>query len=382
MFWTPVASATLIVTLATCLRITWGTRRIGMLRRQQPKGIERWPPVSVVVAARDEQRHIQVAVESLLQLDYEDYEVLVVDDRSTDRTRIILDELAARHANLSVMHIDQLPPGWLGKNHALYRGAEQAGGHYLLFTDADVVMDRESLQRAMAHVIRNQVDHLAVSPDPVMPNWMLQSFVTLFVNLFGLYTRPWKVADPRSSAFVGIGAFNLVRREAYRQAGTHRRIAMRPDDDVKLGKIIKLEGYRQQFLWGTDMIQVPWYGSVGELVRGLEKNAFSGVDYRISLVLAASFVLLAVVIWPFLAVWLLEGPPRYLYAATLLLLLDRTWTTARELRQSSLSALLLPAAAALLIYVQWRAMLLTWIRGGIRWRGTHYPLSELKANKV
>jgi len=382
MLWTLVATVTLIVTLITCLRIVLGNRRIGALQRQPSNGIEHWPPVSIVVAARNEQQHIESAVESLLQLEYDDYEVIVVDDRSTDRTGSILDKVAARSVTLSVMHIRQLPAGWLGKNHALRQGADQARGEFLLFTDADVRMDPQTLRHAMAYVLRHEVDHLAVSPDPVMPNLMLQSFVSLFVNLFGLYTRPWKVADPRSSAFVGIGAFNLVRVGAYLAAGTHQRIAMRPDDDVKLGKIIKREGYQQRFLWGTDMIRVPWYGSAGELIRGMEKNAFSGVDYRISLVLAATFVLLVVVIWPFVAVWILTGPPQYLYAATALLLLDRSWTTARDLRQSGWSALLLPVAAALLVYIQWRAMLLTYIRGGIRWRGTDYPLQELKSNRV
>lgn len=382
MWWTILAVVTVVMTWGTALRITWGNRKIGALRDQDPAGIERWPAVSVIVAARNEQLNLRPALLSLMDLDYDDYEVVVVNDRSTDGTGELLAELAREHSRLTVLTVHELPAGWLGKNHALWQGAERARGEYLLFTDADVVMERSTLRRAMAYVQREQVDHLAGSPGVIMSSLMLQAFVVLFVNLFALYTRAWKVADSRSSAFIGIGAFNLVRAEVYRAVGTHQVIAMRPDDDVKLGKIIKRGGYRQRILMAIELVRVPWYGSVRELISGMEKNAFSGVDYRVSLVLAATVALLLFDIWPFLAVWILTGPARYLYAAVVVVLLGRSLKTAHEMRMSLWSAWLFPVAVALMIYIQWRAMLLTYIHGGIRWRGTHYPLSELKANKV
>ncbi len=386
--WVTVLSAvTLTLVFGTFLRITIGNRRIGKLEDQDPgdqdvEALECWPSISVVVAARNEQANIQPAMESLLQFDYEDFEVIVVNDRSTDRTGAILAALAAEHTKLAVLNVDELPPKWLGKNHALWFGAQHARGAYLLFTDADVVMDRRTLRHAMAYAVREQVDHLAVSPDPVMPTVMLQAFVVLFVDLFAIFTRLWKVADPKSSAHVGIGAFNLVRAEVYQAVGTHETIAMRPDDDLKLGKIIKMQGYRQRILIGGNMVRVPWYGSVRELVSGMEKNAFSGVDYQISKVVAATVVLLLLAFWPFIAIWVTSGLAWLLYAGTVLVLLGRAAMVARELRQSPLCVPLVPLAVVLLIYIQWRAMLLTYINGGIRWRDTHYSLAELKANKV
>ncbi len=392
MWLTILAALTFTLVLGTFVRMAIGNRRVGKLRDQDPLGEsshtrvsecgERLLPVSIVVAARNEQANIQPAIESLLQIDYPDYEVIVVNDRSTDRTSEILATLAATHSNLTVLSVAELPSGWLGKNHALWYGAQRARSDYLLFTDADVVMDCRVLRCAMAFVARAQADHLAVGPDPVMPTLMLQAFVVLFVDLFALFTRPWNVANPKSSAYIGIGAFNLVRTEVYRAVGTHQAIAMRPDDDLKLGKIIKLQGYRQRVLVGTDMIRVPWYGSVRELIFGMEKNAFSGVDYRISTVVAATGVLLLLALWPWVAIGLTHGWAWYFYVGTVLTMLLRSSITAHELRQSRWCVLLVPVAVALLIYIQWRAMLLTYLHDGIRWRGTHYSLAELKANKV
>jgi hypothetical protein len=234
----------------------------------------------------------------------------------------------------------------------------------------------------MAYVQQYDVDHLAVSPRAEMPTALLQAFVVLFFDLFSIYFRPWKAADPRSRAYVGIGAFNLIRRQVYEAVGTHQAIAMRPDDDVKLGKIIKQGGFRQHLLAGTSMVRVPWYASLSELIVGMEKNAFSGVDYSMGTVVAGTAALLLVDVWPFVAVAVLTGPARWIYGATVLLLLTHAWRTARDLEFAGRCVLLFPVAVLLLIYIQWRAMLLTYVRRGIRWRDTHYPLDELRANKV
>ncbi len=381
-WWTILAAISFVLVLGTYVRVTWGNRRIGKLIEQDAEGVDQWPFVSVVVAARNEQSHIAAALQSLLHFDYDHYEIIVVDDRSTDQTGEILDAMALRNERLTVVHVDKLPAGWLGKNHALWFGTQHAQGAYLLFTDADVFMQQSTLKRSIAYMRRYGVDHLTASPDCEMPSLILQAFVVLFVNLFALYTRPWKVSDPKSAAFIGIGAFNLVGREVYDAVGTHQTIAMRPDDDIKLGKIIKQHGYRQQILAGAGMIRVPWYASVRELVSGMEKNAFSGVDYRITMVVLATAALLVLDVWPFLAIWILGGAARYLYLATVLVLLGHALQTARQMRQSLWSAVLFPVAVLLMIYIQWRAMLLTFYSGGIRWRDTHYSLAELKANKI
>ncbi|MDP2105831.1 MAG: glycosyltransferase family 2 protein, partial [Desulfobulbaceae bacterium] len=273
------------------------------------------PRVSLIVAARNEARHIREALQSHLALDYPDYELIVVNDRSEDETGLILDDMAFHQPRLSVIHLDSLPPGWLGKNHALYLGAKQADGDLFLFTDADIVMRPSVLTRAVCLMRDQGLDHLTVSPSITMPTHVLQIFGASFVIFFAMFVRPWKVRDPKSSCHVGIGAFNLIRSDVYRSVGGHEVIRLRPDDDVKLGKIVKQGGYCSDFAFGKDLMSVEWYASVGEVIRGLEKNAFAGCDYRISLVLFGVAFLLVFAVWPYLAVVVCEGTSKIIYGA-------------------------------------------------------------------
>jgi cellulose synthase/poly-beta-1,6-N-acetylglucosamine synthase-like glycosyltransferase len=359
-----------------------GIRMVPALRDEPVGDRDAWPRVSIVVPARNEERDIEQALLSLLQLDYPDYEVIAVDDRSADDTGRILDRIAARDERLRVTHVQQLPAGWLGKNHALQRGAESSTGAYLLFTDADVVMRPDALRRAVAWAEARGIDHLPLSPGVRMPSALLQSFVVLFTIYFSTYFRPWSASDPESSAHVGIGAFNLVRREAYFAAGGHTAIAMRPDDDVKLGKLLKCRGYRSQFANGIGLILVPWYASLGELIRGLEKNAFSGVDYRLSITILSSVVAVLFNLLPFLGVFVTVGWTRMLFAVAVTSMLIIGGGTALELRFRPWVVLLMPVCILLFIYIQWRATILTLYYRGIRWRDTFYPLDELKANRL
>lgn len=387
MVWWILAAVNLAFVLGIGSTLIWGDRRIGWLADVPlgpPTGGSnaKEPRVSVIVAARNEERNIEAAAESLLNLDYADYELLVVDDRSTDSTGAILDCLAQRDLRLKVVHLTELPPGWLGKNHALDVGAQRATGEFLLFTDADVVLDPTTLRRAMTHVQRTDADHLAVSPDPEMPSLLLESLVVVFVHVFFVYIRPWKVDDPKSPAFVGVGAFNLLKREVYEAVGTMRAIAMRPDDDVKLGKLIKRKGFRQRFLAGRGLVRVPWYASLREMMIGLEKNLFAGVDYSLAISVAGTSFFLFVYLWPFVALLFLRGPAWWMSLAATTMLLWQALRTARATGCSRWSVVLFPLAVVLFVFVQWRAITLTYVRGGIRWRDTHYPLAELRANKV
>jgi glycosyltransferase involved in cell wall biosynthesis len=305
-----------------------------------------------------------------------------VDDRSTDRTGEILDALAAADARLRVVHVRELPRGWLGKNHALHIGSAEAGGELILFTDADIVMAPDTLRRAASYVQRERLDHLTMAPRVEMPGFLLKAFGVLFSICFLLFSRPWKARDPRSASHIGIGAFNLVRAASYRAIGTHQAIAMRPDDDMKLGKLMKKRGMTQDFLVGVDHISVEWYRTIPEAVRGLRKNGFAGLDYRLSMVFFATLMHLVCFIFPFVALLLTTGSTRLLYALTVLLILAIFGGAAREQRTPWWGGIAVPIVSMLFIVVVWNATLYALIHRGIEWRGTHYPLDELKANRI
>ena len=359
-----------------------GNRSIGFLRDMMPSGKAPGPKVSVLIPARNEVDKIEEGLTSVLSQDYPNLEIIVLNDRSSDGTDAILSQMESRHPHLKVFRISELPAGWIGKNHALSYGAQQATGDLLLFTDADVVMNTSTVRKAVAYLLENRLDHLTLTPDLKIPGIGLQVLVGVFAILFAFFIKPWKVKDPRSSRFVGIGAFNLVRKEVYLAVGTHQAIAMRPDDDLKLGKLIKRQGYRQELLFGKGLLQVEWYASVRELSKGLMKNMFAGVDYRISAVVAGTLVVGVLGVWPFAAVFLTDGVTWIVNLAIVLLIWGMCWQSSKLTSLKPWFGLGFPLAALFFVYIQWKAMLTAFWTNGIDWRDTHYSLEELKANKV
>lgn len=376
-----LAAATLLIHLATAVAIWRGTRSIRFLA-DQPLVAGALPRVSIIIPARNEERNVEEALRSVLALDYENLEIDIVDDRSTDRTGEILDRMAAANPRLRVVHVRELPPGWLGKNHALELGGRKATGDYLLFTDADIVMEPTALRRAVETMESDGLDHLAVSPEIERTSLLFEMFIGVFSLFFSLFVKPWKVRDPKSPSHVGIGAFNLVRASAWRAVDGHQRIAMRPDDDLKLGKLLKTSGFRQEMMFGRGMLRVEWYASVRELIQGLMKNAFPAVDYRISVVLSSTVTQLTILIWPFLAVFLTSGITRWLNLASVAVLLALCWLNAPLAGVRRWHGVGFPLATLLFLYILWRSTLTILWNGGIDWRGTHYPLAELKANRI
>ncbi len=376
------ALLTLVIWLGVAIDVMVGGRSVVALRDIAPVLPPSPPTVSIIVAARNEERNIAEALTSLLRLNYPDYELIVVNDRSDDGTGAILAALAASDPRLKVITITTLPAGWLGKNHALWTGANQARGELLLFTDADIVMEPTVLSRAVTLLHRDRLDFLAVSPSMTMPTPFLQMFGSAFIVFFSIFARPWKARDPKSPRHIGIGAFNLLRAEAYRAVGGHSTIRLRPDDDLKLGKIVKGGGFSCDIAGAPDFLFVEWYSSVNEVIRGLEKNAFAGCDYRIGVALPGSLFLLVGIVWPYLAVIVTRGPAQLLYAGVVLLLTLLVADCAALHGGRRWHAVAFPLCSALFAWIILRTTILNLAQGGITWRGTFYSLKELKSNRV
>ena len=342
----------------------------------------RLPRVSIVIPARNEERKIREALLSVLSQDYANLEFIVLNDRSTDQTGGILAEMAAADARLQVVNITELPTGWLGKNYALYQGAQRAIGELLLFTDADVVMDPSMLAKAVSYLGANHLDHLAVMPKVSLPGLIPRLFCSAFGIFFAGYIRPWKAKDPASRSFVGIGAFNLVAREAYNAAGTHRAIAMRPDDDIKLGKLLKKADCRQEMVFGMGLLTVEWYSSLREMIDGLMKNTFAGLEYNVAMSIAAGIAVLLLNVWPFAAIFVVKGLAWDLYLLVVMAMLLFISDANRFYGLPRWYAFAHPLSATLFVYILWKSMALALWTGGINWRGTHYPLALLRGNRV
>ena len=377
-----LAIANVVLCGSICIRFLIGFCQIKRLGNEDPDSMAALPKLSVIVAALDEEKEVEGALRSVLAQDYDDFEVIFVNDRSTDCTGEIADRLASEFDRLQVVHIHELPKGWLGKNHALQVGARLAEGEFLLFTDADIVMEPTTWRHAVAYAIENEIDHLPMMPEIRPHRWWIGSFMVLFVMYLYIYVRPWKVKNPKSKAHVGIGAFNLIRSSTYRAIGMHEPIRMRPDDDLMLGKLVKKNGFRQELLHALGFIHLRHYTSLRETIQGMEKNAFSGVDYSVLTVVFSSMFALVFNALPFVAVFFPLGVTQILYGIVVGMLLGTAWVIAYVFRIKWWQVPAFPLAVLLFVYIQWRTMFVTFKNGGIRWRGTHYPLSELKANRV
>ena len=376
-----LAAFTFCGLLVSAVEMALGARATKYLRDVAGDG-EDWPAVSIVVGARNEERNIRSALESLLALDYPNLEIIAVDDRPDDRTSAIVDELADEQSRLKVIHITELPSGWLGKNHALWTGAQEATGEYLLFTDADVVMAPTSVRRAMAYVLEKKLDHLAVAPVAVVKGTLLSMLVGTFFYLFIMGVKPWRARRPASRKYIGIGAFNLVRADVYGSVGTHEAIAMRPDDDMMLGKVIKKHHFRQDVLHGIDMLDVEWYSSIREMVVGLEKNSFAAFNYNPAYAFVSCVIMFVFLVFPVVAIFLTTGIAQLLNILIVALLIVSYGDSARFHGLRIWQGVGVAPMACVLVYIIARSSIKALINKGIYWRGTHYPLDELRANRI
>lgn len=377
-----------LTVLAALLLAAWGvmfllgsvTRR-ALLRFDHAPDHGPLPPVTVVVPCRNEAERVEEAIRSLLAQPLPSLQVVAVDDRSTDRTGALLDRIAADDGRLEVLHVTELPDGWLGKNHACHLAAQRATGEWILFTDGDVIFAPEALPRALRLAAVHGLGHLAALPRLVAPGFLERAFVSAFGSLLGPGLRVWQLHRPRTAAYIGIGAFNLVRREPYERAGGHARLPLEVIDDVKLGLLLRRSGVAQGAADASRYVRVRWQNGFVASALGLVKNAFAALEYRLwaAVGLAAAGVLLGA--GPVLLA--VAGPTPIVRALALAALslatLHQAIDVRRFQRKSGAEGLLLPASLLVLSAVVLASAGSAWLRGGVVWRGTRYPLAALRA---
>lgn len=402
--------AILSLSLLTGLMALIGARRIRDLapllaridRRQDrpPAADHSLPSLSIVMTARDEEETIEAAARSFLRQRYPRLEVIVVDDRSSEATGAILDRLAADPGlpagRLTVVHVRDLPPGWLGKTNACHTGAQRARGEWILFTDGDVFLDGDDLvARVMAFTTGERLDHAAVIPDLRPMSLLHAGIVSCFGQMFAIGCRAWEMDRDRPRGGGGVGAFNLMRRAAYDRVGGHTLLRMEVVDDYKLGRLLKESGARQRMYNGHGLIRCPWHRSALHVIRGLEKNMFASFDFSLPLVVALSLGGLALTLGPVLfgllvqyGAWLRPHP--LLVAAGWIPMFGQVAFILQAYREEArhfgqppvLMTLLYPLSFLLLCTAIWNSTFATLRRGGVQWRDTFYPLVALRRGIV
>lgn len=343
-----------------------------------PEGAEP-PHVAVVVPARNEAARVEGTVDRLLRQQGVRLEVVVVDDRSTDDTGARLDRLAASRPGLAVEHVRELPPGWLGKCHACHVGASRPAGpggpsRWLLFTDADIWLAPDVLARAVAEAERAGAAHVALIPhEQPRGAWGTAALQAMLLGLSDLVGP-----TNRGERFMGVGAFNLVRRDAFQAAGGYEALRLEVVDDVYTGFLMHAAGHRSRILAAGADVAVSYAQTPAEFVRVVEKNGFAVYGYSVARVLGLLLLYLTLTLGAVLGP--LQGGPAG-WAALLAGLVGcvPAVLVARRTGISPGPAPLMPLAGWVLLYGVARSLVLTSARGGVRWRDTLYPLADLRA---
>jgi cellulose synthase/poly-beta-1,6-N-acetylglucosamine synthase-like glycosyltransferase len=364
-----------------------GMSRLPDLLGQAPAPVR--GTVSVIIPARNEGAAVGDGLRSLLASRGVELEVIAIDDRSTDDTGAVMDGLKAqpRETNVSylVEHIDALAEGWLGKPHAMARGAALASGEWLLFTDADVVFAEDALVRALAWLERDGGDHLLVVPT-VIARSAGEAMMLPFLHILSIWgPRLWRVADPGSRDAVGVGAFNLMRRAVYEKVGGWERLRMEVIEDLRMGYLIKQAGFRSRVVTGRNLVRIRWAHGAWGVVTNLAKNVFAAFRFRVGLLIAGAVATAVMCLLPFAGLVLGVGWDRAWLWPSLVsagALTAFYWRYRRFADPNGAATLVwvitFPAAALVFLYAMVRSMVLTRVQGGVVWRGTFYPLRELR----
>lgn len=341
------------------------------------------PKLSVIVPAKNEAADIEASLHSLLMLEGVRAEIIAVDDRSTDATGAIMDRVAAEAVaqgrKIQILHITELPEGWMGKTHAMAVAAQQATAPWLLFTDGDILFAKDALLRAINFAQSERADHVVIFPTLILKSFGERAMIAFFQGVSALFSRFWRIPIEGTKESLGVGAFNLIRADVYRKLGGFESLRMEVLEDLRLGFEVKRHGFRQRVAFGRDLVRVRWAAGAFGMVRNITKNMFAAFRFRVPVTLCACIGMVLFCLGPFAALaggWWMSAATAVVMI--MLLLLYRYY---RQFTGISIwYALTFPFAALLVLYAVLRSMVLTLARGGVTWRGTLYPLAELKKN--
>ena len=255
--------------------------------------------VSVLIPARDEEANIARCLRSVLAQDHPRIEVIVLDDRSTDRTGAIVDGFAAQDQRVRRVAGEPLPAGWKGKCHALHQASAGASGSWLLMIDADVELAPGALTAALGAASALDAEMVSwFARQRVVTSWerVLQPLILDFILT---HSDPRRVNDPACEDCIANGQFLMVRTEVYREVGGHEPVCDSIVEDMAFSRLIKSAGFRYRLLDGVDVMWTRMYASLGEIWRGWTKNFFAGLHGRRGVVVAALVYLVFTGVLPF-----------------------------------------------------------------------------------
>ena len=349
---------------------------LGKIEIKEP---DKWPALNIVIAACNEEEGIDAAVQSLLDQDYPNLKIILVNDRSNDTTGEIIERLADDE-RIKAIHIKELPEDWLGKVHALSVGMKEVDGEWVLFTDADINFKAGALKKAVAYTLHKNVEHVALMPSVVTNSYWLEVIIRTFGLMFLFSTRVHELEKPDTQAVIGVGAFNLVKKSSLDQSAGLEWLRMETADDVGMGMLINRAGGKSVFAMAQEFLSVAWYPSIAAMFVGLEKNLFGGgAHYQIMRLLILVCLMWLFVFAPFVTLICVTPDWLTIFAIVTLFWIPLMMVAGKMTSGARYSiCLFIPVAQLVISLMMLHSGIMCLIRGGIVWRGTLYPTEKLK----
>jgi chlorobactene glucosyltransferase len=346
--------------------------------------IKKNPLISVLIPARNEEKNIRRCLLSLIKQDYENIEILVLDDNSSDNTAGIVKELSGKDNRIKLFTGEKLKKGWMGKNYACYQLSGYARGDYLLFTDADTLHFPDSISSALACLLKYELGALSVFAKQIMVT-MHERMMVPFGNYIILCFLPLYLIRKSRNAFfcTAIGQFMFFKKEVYKKIEGHKSVKSEVLEDIKLSKQVKKHGYRFMIFDGRNNLYCRMYRSFMEVVRGYSKVLFAAFDFKIPMISAAIILISAVFLFPFIMLPLgiiFRWPVLMLELIVLqiVIILITKIVLSIRFKCKAVDILLHPVSIVYLIIIAVNSILTTMIGTGVNWKGRIYDVRNEK----
>lgn len=369
--------------------LMYAGRRKMLLLTRPPAPLQKPPPkVTILIPAKDEGERIRSCIESALMQDYANFNVVAIDDRSTDNTGAVMDEIAAKHPRLKAFHNSVAPPpGWTGKNNALHQGQKHADGEWLLFVDSDVVLEPDVLSASMEVLLRKGFDLISLLPRLESHSTWEGLLVPLCASAAsGMYLVPLTNNHLMTNTAFANGQYLMIRRKAYDAIGGHETVRDRYCEDVEIARLLKTQGWKPRVAWGQKFCSVRMYNSLDAIFKGWGRIFYAGRAGSPLPILAGLSFLLVCCFSAYVAVgygiYRLFNPTGLLWhsynwawlLAGLIHLGLLTWFLGTMYRWSGnprRNALLFPLGGAMLVAIFLKALIMC-VTKKVEWRGTSY----------
>jgi len=349
------------------------------------------PFISIVVPARNEEGKIRRCLESLLSQDYPDFEIVVIDDRSTDKTGQIIAELAAGHSRIKFVKGSDVPEGWIGKCNALVHASAHASGEWYLFTDADTWHRSNSVRDSVSYALTHKADLVSFVPVQELGSFWERAVMPVLLGSFLCGDPFHTVNDQQAERAYAYGQYILARRSAYLASGGHQSVRDEIVEDHALARVVKSKGFHVLCADGHDLYKVRMYTDLESMWQGWTKNIYALLECRLLNLLIVLTLINSAFLMPFLQLAMLvalavagetDGAfPTMVGLVSLQLLILFVWYRRTSHHYDGVSLrhfLLLPLGSITVTALYLHSAYLVLSGGQVNWKGRHYRVNSAK----